>query len=1206
MKECIRIAVTLICLFAAEVEAREFAFDFSSQETDDTAAPVYSFAVGDRINLSLPEGQPSFSLDIVAAPPPGIAGQSFIAKDSGGTASAVIKLVNGALRITIDDFANRNVYSIRVKDGVANTWVRRISGDGEDVCGTCEGLDGDNTKDIGATSPARLPRKSASRLLATTGTFPLAEQKSVVDVLVAFDQGAKAWAESAYWPDGDTIEEFADYAINKMNMVLESSQLLDRFSYRLVGIVEIDATYTIINNALLDALRLRNSAELAPIAVAREKYGADTITLLINRDRDKSTTAGLGYEYKTQWTAKQFDDTGYTCNICDIKTVYERYTMSHEQGHNLGCGHSDRQGSNSGPGRYSYSCGYHFVDAASVKRYTIMAYDHTDPGDGTYYPVPYFSSPDMTPSELGVPVGTSTNDNRQTILQTYNDVSAWREHIVPYDWDVRFLDDNGNDIPSGTYFVNTLYVTLTNDNPDATIYYTFDGSTPGPNSYTCSNGQRFTLYESKTITACAVTNDVAMSVRTVTFNAGQFWSGESGRNGSGAWADDDTVLAWDNPPHAYDTWTPVVFSDIPSCSAATVSVCGAVAPYGSAFLATDTSYTFAKGTTDAAFHLRDACFAPSGDLTFNVPVQLDAVAFTNPASHTLAFNAPFGQVLTATTGYCTNMIGIGASGTLAISPGAENTQTFDCFNNVGWFYNNAKIKIGSGTVVFKGPVSNRGLFGSTQMEIAETGRVVLDMLSASYDPFYTSAVSGEGTVEYRAVLPSSASRWTSSAWRGTVAFEGLAADSATQNFQFENYGNANSRVLLRNCTISYLNGNNATFPGTLVLEKDAGGHAAFTTANGSSEKYNVFGALEGDGAMSFTTGQRQGYVFNVATNYTGGISVGAQNNYGVVGGRYIVFGQVASASDLPSKSATVTVKPGATASIGGGATWNAYHGVEIGGTLLVKGAGATLDCNASAAMGLKLDDGATLCFETADASLTLAKAPSFVSGTNYIAFANGVSPTNGTVLVVWPDGSAPGGDFAFADTAVAAKWALDKTSTGLVVKEAPMPAEVPVSITLRYWNNNTEEFEDKAFAFSLPTEWATNHYPTLDTAEAVAARYNDMAANGAAVWQCYMLGLDPTDASGNISLAMTVEGDTIRFAVDGLGETHAIAGIAVNWYMKTSTNLVTDAGFTRTRDSANGLSPVFDDHLMPDKPSQYSTETSDTLFYKINVTFSAE
>ena len=1208
VKSHVRLVLVLLCLFAALAKAEEFVCGFSSSEVFAASMPIPVFAIGDNLLLEGADGV-SFAFEIVAAPPAGIAGQSFIANDLQSRASAVVKPTKDGVHITVDDFEHQKIYSICVQNGIVETAVHDTSGSGDDVCGTCGGdlasPPQEPTPGVTSAVPSaatRTPRRK-SAMLGTTDAFPLAEQRAVVDVLVAFDQGAVLRSAVLGY---DTITNFADYAVAKMNTVLEKSRLDDKFFYRLVGVIEVDATYDVINNNLLEALRQRNSGPLAPVGAARERCGADTITLLIDRDRNKSSTSGLGYEYKTQWTAESFDANGYTCNICDIKTVYERYTMSHEQGHNLGCGHSERQGGNSGPGRYSYSCGYHFVDAAGTNRYTIMAYDHTDPASGTYYPVPYFASPEITPAEIGMPVGTPTNDNRQTILQTYNDVSAWREHVVPYEWDVRFIDDNGNDIPDGTYFVNTLYVTLTNDNPAATIYYTFDGSTPGPGSYSCPNGQRFPLYESKKITACAVTNGVAMSVRTVAFNAGRFWSGEAGQNGSGAWADDDAVLSWDNPPHAYDTWTPVVFADIPSCSAATVSVCGAVAPYGSAFPAIDTTYTFEKGTADALVRLRDACFAPSGDLTFNVPVQFDAVAFTNPASHTLAFNAPFGQIVTETSGYCTNMIGIGGNGRLVVSPGAGKTQTFDKLDT-DWFYSSARFCVGEGTVVFKGPSDpDKGLVANTGISVDRQGCLVFDTTGKIAGIY--SSLSGDGTVVCKAVVSASSLKLTDSAWKGTLVFENLVVDSTTQNFQFELYGNVNSRILLRNCAISYLNGNNATFLGTLVLEKDAADHAAFTTVNGSSEKYNVFGALEGDGAMSFATGQRQGYVFNVATNFTGNISVDAQNNYGVVGGRYIVFGQVASSSDLPSQSATITVKSGAMASIGGEATWYAYHGVDVGGTLLVKGANATLDCQTSEAMGLKLGDGATLRFDAPDAKLTFAKTPQFAVGTVNIAFAAGVAPTNGMVLVQWPDDATPSGDFAFADSAFSERFLLNKTATGLVVEKAPLPAAVNTSISVRYWGD--DGWEDRPLTFDLPTGWATNYYPSLDTPETVAAKYNEIAANGATVWQCYMLGLDPTNEASQVSLAMTVAGNEIRFAVEGLGETHALDGIKVEWRMKTSTNLVADAAFSNTREYKTGLLPAFGTHSIPDTPvdpnDAPSTKPAAALFYKITVSFVAE
>ena len=1199
------LAVTFFCLFAARVEAREFAFDFSAQRIDGESAISHAFEIGDTINLSLPEGQPSFALQIVAAPPAGIAGPSYIAKDLHGQASAVVKPTKEGLRITIDDFEHQKIYSVRVQNGGVETSVHDTSGSGDDVCGTCGG-------DLALPPPAAIPTATSAVPSAGTRTarqkaamlgagdaFPVAEQKTVVDILVAFDQGAKAWVEGGGRINGDTITNFADYAVSKMNTVLEKSQLNDKFFYRLVGVIEVNASYDVITDNLLNALRLRNSGALAPVGGAREKCGADTITLLIDRDSNKSTTSGLGYEYLSNlWSYATFDATGYTCNICDIKTVYERYTMSHEQGHNMGCGHSNRQGTSSGPGCHPYSCGYHFEDAAGTKRHTIMGYANTSPASGTYSPVPYFSSPDITPEELGVPVGTPTNNNRLTILNNYKDVAAWREHVMPYSWDVRFLDDNGNDIPDGTFFSPSLYVTFSHENPSARIYYTFDDSTPTAASAYCTPGTRFTFTGTRTITACAVIDGVAQSVRTITFNEGLSWSGETGENGNGVWKDgDSSVLSWNNATsYFYSYMDAVVFPDLADNASPTVSVCGTVVPTSAAFTADKTAYTFEKGTANALIHLRDASFAPNGDLTFNVPVQLDAVAFTNPASHTLTFNAPFGQTLTETTGSCTNMIGIGSVGMLVVAPGAGKTQYFDSLSTE-WFFSSARFCVGEGTVVFKGPAdSSKGVFGNTGIVIGKGGNLVLDF-SGSIAGTYSS-IACEGTITFKAVATANSKTWwTDSGWRGTVAFDGLSADTTTQNFQFEKYGNADSRILLRNCAISYLSNNNAVFPGTLVLD---GADALRFGNNGYSSNWNVIGALEGDGSISASSQHTQTYVFNTATNYTGAISIGVTSNKG----RRIVFGSVSAAGDIPSQTATITVKSGATASIGGGATWNAYHGVEVGGTLLVKGAHATLDCNVSAAMGLKLNDGATLRFEAVDAKLTFAKAPQFVAGTVNIAFAAGVAPTNGMVLVQWPDGTTPSGDFAFADSALAGRFVLNKTATGLVVGKAPLPATVNASITVRYWGD--DGWEDRAMSFNLPTGWATNYYPSLDTPEAVAAKYNETAANGATVWQCYMLGLDPTNTTSAVSLSMTVADGKIRFAIEGLGETHALAGIKVYWYMKASTNLVSEASAWATRDTAQGLSPTFGDHPMPDKPTAGATQPVDKLFYKLTVTFVAE
>ena len=69
MKRQLRLIATAFCLLAARAEARDFSFGFPSQRMAGGSAPVSSFAVGDRINLSLADGQPSLSITIVAELP---------------------------------------------------------------------------------------------------------------------------------------------------------------------------------------------------------------------------------------------------------------------------------------------------------------------------------------------------------------------------------------------------------------------------------------------------------------------------------------------------------------------------------------------------------------------------------------------------------------------------------------------------------------------------------------------------------------------------------------------------------------------------------------------------------------------------------------------------------------------------------------------------------------------------------------------------------------------------------------------------------------------------------------------------------------------------------------------------------------------------------------------------------------------------------
>ena len=708
---------------AMRASAASFTCDLTQGDGSAVAAPT-GIQVGDTVAVSLPDGI-SFSLLISAAPPAGIAGPSFIARDAASGASAVLKpLAGGGMRISIDDFANARAFGIRIKNGHASFTVRDTSSAPADSCATCgESLP---LPEPAPTTGDLAPKVTTAKLRLAAGTpFQLAAQKSIVDILVAFDQGAKAKCVELGF---DGMDDFADYAVGKMNTVLANSQLDDQFCYRLAGVVEIDGTWSAINNELLLNMRAREG-KFAKLSQLRDKCGADTITLLVNRT--SGNTSGIGFEYSGNAgkTIEYFDSMNYACNVCDINTVYSRYTMSHETGHNMGCGHSNRQGSNSGPGRYSDSCGYHFTDAYNVRRSTVMAYTYTG-DDGNYYnPAPYFSTPDISPAEYGCALGVEgVNNNRRTLTLTHADTASLREHVLPYDWDVRFVDDNGKDIPDGAYFYGSYNVTLTNENPEAEIYYTLDGSIPTAESFHCGSWTNVYMYlvnGPRTLTACAVVDGKAQSIRSITLHDGLVWAGDA--NGAGLWLkDDSSVRPWNG--EYFCDGDAVMFGDLAGVSCATVTVKGAVAPGSVAFSACETAYTFDGGDDGAKITIPDANFAPAGDVTFNAPVQLSATTFTNMTGCALSFNTPFGQSVDSSGGTFAGMVNIGPSGTLTVAPGVGKTQTLEKLNNVGWYAGTSTFRVGQGTVVFNGAINGgAGVIGRTKLEVGTGGALVFNM-----------------------------------------------------------------------------------------------------------------------------------------------------------------------------------------------------------------------------------------------------------------------------------------------------------------------------------------------------------------------------------------------------------------------------------------------------------------------------------------------
>ncbi|MBR1870419.1 MAG: chitobiase/beta-hexosaminidase C-terminal domain-containing protein, partial [Kiritimatiellae bacterium] len=1002
MRKATSLAAIAACA-ALSAGAAEYRIDLRGGEMP---AQGVAFAVGDTIAVRLADGE-EFALAVTAAPPAGVAGRSFIARDAARGVSAVVKPSAKGLRVTIDDFANAKIYTIKTADGKAEATVEDVAESLPDECGTCEGEACAHDEEESAAPVRKIARKAAA---AGDDAFEMAVHNPVIDILVVFDKGAKAYAQERY----GSMEECADAAVARMNDVLEHSQLLGRFSYRLAGVIDVDATYPAVNGDVLGALR-SGGGVFGAIPAKRMACGADTTVLLVNRTG--GSTSGISYSLEKDVSAEKIaamaaNNINYS--VCDINTVFLRYTMSHEVGHQMGAGHSNIQDSSPGPQTTEYSSGYHFLDAKGVRCHTVMAYNYAT-FNGTYYndfkSVPYFSTPDITPEDIGVPVGTEVNDNRRVLLQTYEGASNWREHKIPYEWDVRFLDDDGNDIADGAYFAYPGYVTLYHPDPNATIYYTRDGSVPDTKSNSCKSGQRFTLYETTVFTACAVIDGVAQSVCKVTMNEGLTWSGEAGMNGNGTWAEDASILAWHGGRKAFDKYSSVAFLDLEGTDVAEVEVIGAVAPYAATFAATQSAYVFNDGG-NALVTLPGDAFTPAGDVAFNIPLNISATEITNAANHTLVFGAPFGPGVAAgaTAGsYAGKITAGGNMASVVIAPGKGKTQTLAQMNN-SYTYSDSTLKIGEGTVVFTGAGNVNGLFQNTAIEVLDGGNLVFQ---GNDETGYTKsdkhltvrrggAVTFTGNDMFGRILDLEGAMVTLAAnLRNSRAFEFYGGPTVNVSADSAFVATKNPVVFLREGSPRFVLSGNATMESNLVF---ADGTANYANATGGI-------AVEGEGKFVQNSYGGAALTYKGATAIGGGVTFklnATHKNagaYTVAGGARLagtgaITGDGAARLESGAKLCGSLAVKNLVCASGAmlGDQWNSVSAVVTGSLATAADGAAVAVTNGTLAIGAECDTSAFVTAELAiyDAGLVLsndlAVAKLFCRNST-VALANGATLT---------------------------------------------------------------------------------------------------------------------------------------------------------------------------------------------------------------------
>ena len=245
----------------------------------------------------------------------------------------------------------------------------------------------------GAASPAI---RAASAPLAAAP-----ESGDVFDLLLYYTTAVKNAAGGA-----GPLNSLITASIAQVNTAYAGSGIATRV--RLVAALE--AAYVDSGSTETDLDALRASAEVRD---ARDRYGADVVSMLVVRD---PLSSGRGYVTISQ--GRVFPDFAYSVAVYYPNVGYI-FSLAHEIGHNFGCLHEP--GNNGGDdtlGAYPYSVGY--SDPAHGF-HDLMSYGV---GCANCVTLNQFSNPSNT--YRGSPVGSGSQDAARTISYTRAIVANYR------------------------------------------------------------------------------------------------------------------------------------------------------------------------------------------------------------------------------------------------------------------------------------------------------------------------------------------------------------------------------------------------------------------------------------------------------------------------------------------------------------------------------------------------------------------------------------------------------------------------------------------------------------------------------------------------------------------------------------------------------------------------------------------------------------
>ncbi len=430
------------------------------------AAKASGLSVGSSLKLSLYDDA-EVSLVITRRLEPSLGAEQFLARVAGSDdmlTATVIESPEG-LQVSVEDLRRRRVYTVASsRDSVV---VRESDpAASPSSCGAAPHSAAARTAKVASKSVARRTMKTASAA-ARSSAGEAEDGATLIDVLVAYDTGAASWADD----NGGGVTNFARQAVAKMNADISNNSLSSLFRFRLVGVVLVNDTTSDLNYAL-DSVT-RGYGAWSVVHAMRETTGADVTSVFVD--------TGEAYGFNGLANSLQATDpedmaffSEYAFSAVSVRGVAVTHTMTHEVGHNMGCGHVDEVQS------FEYSMGYRFTGADGVAYHTIMAYNSD--GDGnTYVSAPLFSSSDAT--WAGAAAGDALHDNAKVLRQTYAAVAGFRAQKEPVDPDIPLnvpsaLPATSSSEYTATTFEGRLKVALEPSSLNGVVFYTLDGSAP--------------------------------------------------------------------------------------------------------------------------------------------------------------------------------------------------------------------------------------------------------------------------------------------------------------------------------------------------------------------------------------------------------------------------------------------------------------------------------------------------------------------------------------------------------------------------------------------------------------------------------------------------------------------------------------------------------------------------------------------------------